>query len=449
MKREQLEPAFLDVPGMPHDPYSRRPYHRLTTVRSTSLVAPMSQLRAPMYLGRLTPYYSIGEVVLPTRTQVHSIDTVSCHGKRSQELQSSLEKLSINIFQVPSGRVLYGVTFDITVSNYDLVALLEDCYYESIKLTLSDGHTLTLHDLIDGEIQKLYPAAEWQSEPDLHQVLFLSPLLTDPTNVDEKVEIQEDFLRSLIYRVHVPQREGFTSIQFPPELNRGLTAIAAVGSFVSILRGHQDYVENSVILSSISIISATTELRDIQESLLAGFSLVRDKLGKLSRLQRRQLLGDISGQLAMHEMNLSQHVESVADIGLWIPSLRVEDYHRTLVSSVRLMERSEIIGKSIQRLTSITAARTQVLLAEEQQLQEHRRRSWALVVGLLTTVAIPTSFILAFFGITAPEVDPKTSIFDLRRYLGVYLFAFGMVGLSAIIVTLFWLLGHPSRKRKL
>ncbi|MGH4018402.1 MAG: hypothetical protein ACRDT0_03990 [Pseudonocardiaceae bacterium] len=307
---------------------------------------------------------------------------------------------------------------------------------------------MTLRDSIDEEIKNLYPAQEWEPEPDLHQVLLLSPMLTGQTTADQVVEIQEGFLRSIVYRVHVPQREGFTSIQFPPELNRSLTTIAAVGSFVSVLCGHQDYVENSVVLSATSIVSATTELRSIQESLLDGFSLVRDKLGTLSRTQQRQTLGDISGQLAKHEMNLSQHVESVADIGLWIPSLRVEDYHRTLVSSVRLMERSEIIGKSIQRLTSIAAAKTQVLLAEEQQLQEHRRRSWALVVGLLTTLAIPTSFILAFFGISSPEVDAKTSIFDLHRYVGVYLFAFGMVGLSATIVTLFWLLGHPSRRRK-
>lgn len=115
MKREQVEPAFLDVPGLPHDPYARRPYHRLTTVRSTSLVAPVSQSNEPMYLGRLTPYYSTDAVALPARVRARSIDTVSCHGKRSQELQSNLNKFSINIFQVPSGRVLYGVTLDVTV----------------------------------------------------------------------------------------------------------------------------------------------------------------------------------------------------------------------------------------------------------------------------------------------------------------------------------------------
>ncbi len=334
MKREQVEPAFLDVPGLPHDPYARRPYHRLTTVRSTSLVAPVSQSNEPMYLGRLTPYYSTGAVALPTRVRARSIDTVSCHGKRSQELQSNLNKFSINIFQVPSGRVLYGVTLDATVSSRDLVALLEDCYYESIKLTLSNGRILTLHDLINEEIKKLYPAVEWESEPDLHQVLFLSPILTGLITTDQRVEIQEEFLRSLVYRVHVPQRDGFTSIKFPQELNRSLNAIAAVGSFVSVLCGHQDYVENSVILSATSIVSATTELRSIQESILGSFALVRDKLGTLSRPQRRQMLGDISVQLARHEMNLSQHVESVADIGLWIPSLRVEDYCTTGPSSL-------------------------------------------------------------------------------------------------------------------
>jgi hypothetical protein len=409
----------------------------------------MSQTKDPLYLGRLTPYYSMGAVALPTRVHARSVETISCLGKRSQELRPNLKKLCVNVFQVPSGRVLYALTVDATMPNEGIVALLEDCYYESIKLTLSDGQVLTVGELVDQEIQRLFPVTEWESEPDLHQILFLSPVLAGlATADDQSVEIHEEFLRSLVYRVHVPQREGFTAIQFPQELNRGLTAVAAVGSFVSVLSGHQDYVENCATLSATAVVSATTELRRIQESILGSFTLVRDKLGTLTRSQRSQLLGDISGQLARHEMNLSQHVESAADIGIWIPSLRVEDYHRSLVSSVRLMERSQIVGNSIHRLTSITAARTQVLLAEEQQLQEHRRRSWALVVGLLTTVAIPTSFILAFFGISAPEVDQGASMFDMHRYAGVYLFAFGMVGLSIIGVALFWLLWHPSRRRK-
>ncbi|HEV8559249.1 MAG TPA: hypothetical protein VGR06_23135 [Actinophytocola sp.] len=449
MRREQVEPAFLDVPGLPHDPWSRRAYHRLTTVRSTSIVAPISQTEAPLYLGRLTPYYANGAVALPKRVHANVFDTISGQGKRSQELQPELRKLCVNVFQAPSGRVLYALTFDTTVLNERLVALLEDCYYESIKVTLHGGQVRTIGELVDEEIQKVFPVSEWNTEPDLHQILFLSPVLSGlATAEDQRINIREDFLRSLVYRVHVPQREGFTAVQFPPELNRGLTAVAAVGSFVSVLCGHQDYVENCAILSAAAIVSATTELRSIQESILDSFAVVRDKLGTLSRPQRSQMLGSISGQLARHEMNLSQHVESVADIGIWIPSLRVEDYHRTLVSSVRLMDRSQIVGNSIHRLTSITSARTQVLLAEEQQLQDHRRRSWALVVGLLTTVAIPASFILAFFGISAPEVDQNRSIFDLHRYAGVYLFAFGMVGLSVLVVALFWVLGHPSRRRK-
>jgi hypothetical protein len=449
VRREQVEPEFLDTPGLPHDPWSRRPYHRLTTVRSTSIVAPVSQVTAPLYLGRLTPYYANGAVALPKRVHAKVVETVSCEGKRSRELQPEILKICLNLFQAPSGRVLYALTVDTTTPNDRLVALLEDCYYESIKVALASGDVLTIAELMDAEIQKVFSVPEWKAEPDLHQLLFLSPVLSGlATADDQSVEIHEEFLRSLVYRVHVPQRADFTAVRFPPELNRGLTAVGAVGSFVSVLSGHQDYVENCAVLSAAAAVSATTELRGIQESILDSFALVRDKLGTLSRTQRSHMLGNISGQLARHEMNLSQYVESAADVGIWIPSLRVEDYHRTLVSSIRLMERSQLVGNSIHRLTSITSARTQVLLAEEQQLQEHRRRSWALVVGLLTTVAIPTSFILAFFGISAPEVDQNRSIFDFHKYAGVYLFAFGMVGLSVVVVLLFWLIGHPSRRRK-
>jgi hypothetical protein len=327
------------------------------------------------------------------------------------------------------------------------VALLEDCYYESYELTMEDGRMMTLVDYIRSKVQAVSKGQEWQPAPDLHQLLFLCP---DSGGIRDDlggVELKDEFLRSLIYRVYAPLRSGFTSIQFPPELNRGTLAIAALGPFVSVLSGHQDYVENTSLLSAVMIMSATTEIRRIQTSVLDSFAAIRERLGTMNRVERQQLLGQISSRLAQHEMDLSQYVESANDIGLWVPSLRVEDYHRTLVTSTRLPERVAVIGNSIQRLTSITSARTQALLAEEQQLQEHRRRSWALIVGLLSTVAIPLSFVLAFFGVSSKDVTADSSIFDWNRYLGVYLFAFGMVGLAAMGVTLFWFVGHPSRRR--
>ena len=438
-------PIFRAGEG-PYDPQDGREYHRLTTVRSTDLVLPRITDTASLYLGRLTPSYVSAATILPTRVNTLQVITTACTGQRSHDLQPALQQLSVNIFQTPKGRILYGVTLDCVIETPGLVAFLEDGYYESLDLILSDGTATTLTALLNDQISTLGAGAPWSRTPDIHQVLYLSPALSGLRVGEGRLQLQEEFLRSLVYRVYGPLREGFTTVRFPSELNRGMAAIGAVGPFVSVLCGHQDYVENAYLLSAVMIHSAMAELRDVQDSILSSFAAVREQLGTLDRNERRALLGQISGRLAEHEMSLSQYVESASDIGLWIPSLRVEDYHRTLVAAVRLTERSQLIAESLQRLTSLVAARTQVLIAVEQQLQDHRRRSWTLIVALLSTVAIPISLILGFFGMSASEVDPEASIFDLNRYLGVYLFTFGMIGVSGLAVTLFWLAGHPRRR---
>jgi hypothetical protein len=262
----------------------------------------------------------------------------------------------------------------------------------------------------------------------------------------DTVELQSELLLALVYRVYDQMRDGFTTVQFPKEMNRGWDAVAAVGSFVSVLCGHQDYIENAAVTSASLVVGATSDLRAAQEAVLESLELVREGVDAPSRPARRQLLKDLSDRLAVLEMDLSQYVESVTDIGLWIPSLRVEDYHRSLVASVRLVERTRDISDSLARLTSIAGARAQTLAAIDQAIQEHRRRSWTLVAGLLSAIAIPITFILAFFGVNAKEVNGNLSMFDVTRYYGVYMFAFGMVASSGFVLVGFWWFGHPRRK---
>src|ERR1039457_4827413 len=134
-------------------------------------------------------------------------------------------------------------------------------------------------------------------------------------------------LLALVYRVYDPMREGFTSVQFPCELNRGWDAIGAVGSFVSVLCGHQDYIENAAVLSAALTVAALSDLRETQDAVLESMRLIREDTDSQDRERRRIVLGNLSERLAVLQMDLSQHVESVADIGLWGPFLRGAGYH--------------------------------------------------------------------------------------------------------------------------
>jgi hypothetical protein len=446
----EAAPVFRRDGGLPYDPNSERQYHRLTTIRSTSIKNSDVAKDVPLYLGRLTHYYAKAGHALARRVVSVPVECSSLKGERSGELKPVLRKLSINIFQVPSGRVCYGVTVDASVASDCLIALLEDCYYESFTVvTTKSPVSCSLTDLVKNMFRQELQVEEFRAEPDLHQLLFLSPTLSGLGIAFETVELQEEMLLALVYRVYDPMRDGFTSVCFPRELNRGWDAIGAVGSFVSVLCGHQDYIENAAVLSAALTVAALSDLRETQDAVLESMRLIREDTEGQDRGQRRIVLGNLSEQLAELQMNLSQHVESVADIGLWIPSLRVEDYHRSLVDCVRLVERSDLIGKSISRLTAIATAKAQALDTLDGAVNDHRRRSWALVAALLSTIAIPVSFILAFFSINAPQEHPNVSIFNLQVYLPLYLFAFGMIGLVGLVVAIFWYAAHPLRGAQL
>ena len=442
-------PLFLRNDGNP-DPQSERSYHRLATVRSTTVIRSRLEEIPRPYLGRLTPYYDLSHRVFARWIASETVNFQRVRGQRIGDVTTQLSNLSLTMVQSSSGRILYMVTVDFTSSSGELFKFLEDFYYESVQV-VTGGEELTLPQVVARFMARTTLGGdEWHRTPEIHQLLYVSSHLCGDVlgrTLAGELEYNQDFLISLVYRIGARLRKGFTSVLFPPELNRGMGVLGAVGSFVSVLSGHQEYVENAVLLSVIQVLAATSELRAIENSIAGSYDLVRDQLDALGRGDRRLILQKLTAELALHEMSLSEFVESATDVGLWIPALRVEDFHRSLVQSVRLMERANLVSTSVTRLTAIVAARAQVLSGEEQQLQDHRRRSWALVAAILSSVAVPIGLVLAFFGISASNVDPDSSIFDFRLYAGLYLFIGGLIVLSVLVVVGFYVLGHPERRK--
>lgn len=465
-----IGPVFRHDPGAPYDPSAERGLHRLTTVRSTSLILSRVDEQEELYLGRLAHFYTGTPGLIPRLLRVETVKFYAAAGERSGDLSTSLKAVRILVIQAGNGRLVYGVTLDCHVENEKLVGLMEDGYYESIRLLTSptddaaesqeSDHLVeagdeapacevwnSIPELVGQVLVDYRPGDEWFVEPDIHQLLCLSPTLSGLGTGPETVDLPEEFLLSLVYRVYDPMREGYTSISFPKEMNRGWDAVACVGGFVSVLCGHQDYIENCALLSAASVVAATSEIRRARQRVIENFDLLKGSFDERFRGEYRLLLGEVNERLAEIELELSENIESVVDLGLWIPSLRVDDYHQSLIDASRLFERTQTISRRVERFTSIAAARAQRLASVDFEVEDHRRRSWALVAALISVIAIPITIVLAFFGANAAEIDPSLSIFDWERYLWIYLGTGGVLAIAGGVVVAFWVLAHPSRRR--
>jgi len=61
----------------------------------------------------------------------------------------------------------------------------------------------------------------------------------------------EDLVQRMIYRADLPYRKEFSAIRYPAELNRRPGWLTAVGPYVSVVCGHQRYIENAIFASAV------------------------------------------------------------------------------------------------------------------------------------------------------------------------------------------------------
>ena len=141
---------------------------------------------------------------------------------------------------------------------------------------------------------------------------------------------------------------------------------------------------------------------------------------------RRRTLERIADQLGDLELELSYSVEASADLGLLVPSLRVESFHNALYESMSLASKAVTAGRMLERLARAIDAELTAIESIERRADENRRIRYAVAVGFVSAVAIPASLILAYLGINASQVSSARSMFS-HHYLGMYLTVAGLI----------------------
>lgn len=408
-------------PGQKFDPPSSRQFIRITNVYGTrwegvAHPGPDGHLTRHLRFGRLARYYDRAQDQLPHVTHRISIDPGELTFRR-WTANGSVIGVRLWTFFVPSGQAVVALSIDVMATALETIDLLEDCYYLDIAIGDVGLDTFACELAARGGVR----SAGQGFEPERHQIVFSAPLPAEDT---------EDITQKLIYRSDLPYRKEFSAITYPAELNRRPGTTVAVGPYVSVLSGQQDYIENCAFVSAAQAVASWVRLREIRDEAYEDLRLFREaESSRKALLTRRHTLERVVNQLGDLELELSYSVESPSDLEILVPSLRVSGYHDALFDCMGLCEKADTVGRMLHRLERSVRAELMAIESIERRADEDRRLRWTIAVGFLSTVALPITLVLAFFGINASEVDQRLSMFD-GHYLPLYLFVAVVVSLG-------------------
>ena len=164
--------------------------------------------------------------------------------------------------------------------------------------------------------------------------------------------------------------------------------------------------------------------------------------------QRRLTFERIADLLGELELELSFSVEATADLGMLIPSLRVEGYHNDLYQSMNLAHRVETTSHMLARLRNAIAAELASVTSIEDRADDARRTRTVGAVTFISTIAGTLALLFSFFGINAAQVNQQASMFD-QRYLSIYLLTLFIIVLAiSIYLTLAWQERRQTLRRR-
>ena len=348
------------------------------------------------------------------------------------------------LFVLPSDQVVAAVALDFPSPDLNedstlVVKILEFCAYSQILI--SDFQLLDHIGRRAGRVsaEKIDNTDKYiPLPPERHQIVLArkSPGKEPPS---------QDVMKRILYRINPPYRQEFMPLALPSGLNQEESTYGAVTPYVSLLFGHEKFVNDSVFLTTVQAVGTAVRFRQIWHAAHQNVRVLRGT-GQVRKVgaQRHADLEGLLDELGNLELDLSFSVETSADLGLLIPALRIESFHRELYRVMELPARASTVSQMFVRLDSSIRSELTAIDIRERWEEEEKRLHGAIAVSVRSIVIMPIFFILAFFGINAVEVSGKRSVFDLSYYLDVYIVA-GVLALIPVVV--FFVLHRKAWRR--
>lgn len=236
----------------------------------------------------------------------------------------------------------------------------------------------------------------------------------------------------------VPDRGSRFGIRTPAALNNPGERVVAHGRGVSLIVGWAEPAENVFALVALTIVAALGVLHRTRDAAFDALEL--NQAARLASTgDARELVSRLNARLNEVQLDLSFGVEAYVDSVL-IPELLVDSFQASMRAAVDLETGLANTSRMVERLVAVIGARAAVLAAATQDEQERRSRVFNVMLAVGSLIALPPSLLLAFFGVTSPDVDPDRSVLDLSRYWLAY-------GLAWLPFAALLLVGFLVRRR--
>lgn len=388
-------------------------------------------------LGALEEFYSLFRDQLPRILLWRQHDPATVTFKTSGQGDSShadwpiITRAESWLFALPSDQVVAAIDIDFQSPPLDSAAaptinVLGHGAYARFQI---DEHDLESHIT---ELAMEVDATRLDSDtflpPERHQIVFASHTAGGKVPDEETIAL-------ILYRSDPPYRPEFMKVRRPSGLNTG-SCVCAVTPYVSLLYGHPEYVENSVFLTAVQAVGTSARFRQIWHRAhwrVRDFRYNGQEAG-VGR-QPKSAMEFLSDELGNLELELSFSVEASADLGLLIPLLRIESFHKELYAAMELRERAETVSRMFTRLDASIRSELTAIEIREQQESEAKRIRRSAAISVLSLVGVPLGFLLTFFGINAQQVNEDWSMFNWDHYSNAYVAAF-CLALSPLVTFL-------------
>jgi hypothetical protein len=202
-----------------------------------------------------------------------------------------------------------------------------------------------------------------------------------------------------------------------------------------VIAGWTEPVENAFALTAMTNVAALGVLHRVRNIAFDALDLNQSaRLGTTG--DARDLLSTLSGKLNEVELDLSFGVESYLDTVL-MPEVVTDSFQASMCEVTRIEAALKNSSRMVDRLGTVVRTRADALEAATQEERERRDRILTAVLAIGSLIALPPALLLAFFGVTSPDIDPTVSILNLGRYWVAY--ALAWLPFTLIVSAGFWL----------